>query len=575
VEVTFSISAGHGSVDPTTVVTGTDGSASAQWTLGPDIGVQTADARVSGAQTPLAVRFFARASEGLAIASGDRQSAPVGSRLPEPLIVRVTDADNRPIQGLAINWTAVGGGSVNPATSTTGNDGRAATVRTLGPAVGTQTTTATGPGLLGSVTFTHAATSGQAIRILAVSGGGQSAAGGTRLPQQLVVRVVDANDNPVSGATVAWVIQGGGGTMDPPTSTTGSDGTAASVWTLGPRAGANTVRAAVSLDLFVDFSATATAPPAASLLKNGGDAQSAAVLTRLAAPLSVRAVDMNGDGVGGIRITWAVASGGGSLSASASTTRADGTVEVGWTLGPTLGTQTATAAAAGLAGSPVTFTATATIGAASALAIITQPSATASSGAPFAQQPVVELRDAAGNPVPQSGVNVLVAIASGGGILGGTTTRATNSDGRAMFTDLSISGVPGPRTLRFSASGFSSVQSSSIQMAVGAPSGSRSTLSASPASIEAGTGSATVTVNVRDAQGTPIPGVAVQISVSGSGNTVTQGGPTNSSGVTTGSFTSTVAEPKTISATAGGVPIQQTAIVTVTEPPPPPPPPGP
>jgi adhesin/invasin len=217
----------------------------------------------------------------------------------------------------------------------------------------------------------------------------------------------------------------------------------------------------------------------------------------------------------------------------------------------------------------VTFSATATIGAATTLAIITQPSSAVSSGLSFAQQPVIELRDAAGNPVPREGVNVTAAIVSGGGSLGGTTTRATNREGRAVFTDLAITGLPGPRTLIFSAAGFSSVRSSPIQVAAGAPSGSRSTLSASPAAIVVGTGSSTVTVTVRDAQGTPIPGVAVQISVSGSGNTVTQTGSTNSSGVATGSFTSTVAESKTVSATAGGVPIQQTATVTVTAPPPP------
>ena len=569
-EVTFAVSAGDGVVTPDTAITDADGLASALWTLGPGAGIQTVDARVTDARPPLAVRFSARAFEGLVIAAGDAQSAPVGSRLPQPLVVRVTDADNNPIAGLTITWAALGGGSVAPPTSTTGNDGRAASERTLGPALGTQTTTASAPGLLGSVTFTHVATSGDASGIVALSGNGQVGPAGSRLPQPLVVRVLDANDNPVSGSSVSWVIGQGGGTMDPTTSTTAADGTASSTWILGPRAGANSVRAVVSDLLSVGFSATATAPPATRLLQNGGDGQNAPALSRLGAPLSVKAVDANGDGVGGVRVTWAVASGGGSLSASASTTRADGTADATWTLGATLGTQTATATATGLEGSPITFSAMATLGAPSVLVIITQPSSTASSGVPFAQQPVIELRDAGGNPVPQAGVNVTVAIASGGGTLGGTTTRATNGDGRAVFTDLSISGSPGSRTLSFSAAGFSSVRSSAIQVGAGAPSGSRSSLSANPTTIEAGTGSSTVTVTVRDAQGTPISGVAVQISVSGSGNTVTQPGSTNSSGVATGSFMSTVVESKTVSATAGGVAIQETATVTVTAPPPPP-----
>jgi adhesin/invasin len=572
-EVAFGVSGGDGTVTPATALTDADGAASTQWTLGPGAGLQTLDARVVNAAPPLAVRFFARASEGLAIASGDAQSAPVGSRLPRPLVVRVTDGDNNPIQGLTITWEAAGGGTVEPATSVTDGNGQAATERTLGPALGPQSTTATGPGTLGSVSFTHVATSGDATRIIAVSGDGQTAPAGSRLPQPLVVRVLDPDGNAVSGAPVSWIIGEGGGTVDPPSGTTGPDGTASAVWTLGPRAGPNTLIAAVSGGVDVGFSATATAPPAARIVKTGGDGQSGAVLTALPTPLSVQVVDANGDGVAGVRIAWAIATGGGSLSASTTTTAADGTTAVQWTLGGTLGTQTATATAAGLQGSSVTFTATATIGAPSTLVIVTQPSSTASSGVPFAQQPVIELRDAADNPVRQAGINVTAAIASGGGTLGGTTTRATNSDGRAVFTNLAITGSPGARVLRFSAPGATSVSSTPIQVGAGAPSGAQSSVSANPTSFEATTGSSAITVTVRDAQGTPIPGAAVQIAVSGSGNTITQPGLTGPSGVATGSFTSSVPETKTVSATAGGVPIQQTATVTVTEPPPPPPPP--
>ncbi|HET8623868.1 MAG TPA: Ig-like domain-containing protein [Gemmatimonadales bacterium] len=567
-EVTFAVSSGGGSVTPPTAVSGTDGTATAQWTLGSAVGVQSVDARVANAQQPLAVRFLARGFEGLAIVGGDAQSAPVGSRLPQPLVVRVSDADNRPIQGLTITWAAIGGGSVDPTTTTTGNDGQAATERTLGPVLGAQSATASAPGTLGSVTFTHFATSGDASGILVVSGDNQTAPAGSRLPSPLVVRVLDAERNPVAGSAVSWTVEEGGGTVEPPSSVTDADGSASAAWTLGPRAGPNSVRAIVSR-VSVVFSATATAPPAARLLQNGGHAQSGPVLSRLEAPLSVRAVDANGDGVGGVRVAWAVGSGSGSLSASTTTTRADGTADVIWTLGPVVGTQTATANAAGLEGSPVTFTATATVGPPSTLAIVTQPSSTAASGAPLAQQPVVELRDAAGNPVRQAGVNVTVAIASGGGTLGGSTTRSTNGEGRAVFTDLVISGAPGPRVLSFSAPGLSGVRSAPIQVGAGAPSGSRSSVSATPTSIEAGTGSSTVTVTVRDAQGTPLSGVSVQLSVSGSGNTITQPGTTNTNGVATGSFISTMAETKVVSATAGGVGIQQTATVTVTAPSPP------
>jgi len=46
---------------------------------------------------------------------------------------------------------------------------------------------------------------------------------------------------------------------------------------------------------------------------------------------------------------------------------------------------------------------------------------------------------------------VMASIASGGGSVGGTTSVNTNGSGIATFSNLSISGTPGPRTLRFTA----------------------------------------------------------------------------------------------------------------------------
>jgi plastocyanin len=60
----------------------------------------------------------------------------------------------------------------------------------------------------------------------------------------------------------------------------------------------------------------------------------------------------------GVEVAWATPDGGG-LAPATSTTNSDGIATTFWTLGPELGPQTATAAADGAEGSPVTFTATA------------------------------------------------------------------------------------------------------------------------------------------------------------------------------------------------------------------------
>ena len=98
------------------------------------------------------------------------------------------------------------------------------------------------------------------------------------------------------------------------------------------------------------------------------------------------------------------------------------------------------------------------------LSIVTQPSPTAESGVAFAQQPSIQLRDASNLAVSQAGVVVTAAIASGGGTLGGTVTATTNAAGVAAFTNLSITGADGVRTLTFSVPGLASVTSPNVNV---------------------------------------------------------------------------------------------------------------
>src|SRR5207237_617062 len=109
-----------------------------------------------------------------------------------------------------------------------------------------------------------------------------------------------------------------------------------------------------------------------------------------------------------------------------------------------------------------------TAGAATQLTMTTEPSATAQSGVAFAQQPVIQVRDASGNPVNQAGVTVTAAIATGGGTLGGTLTATTLGTGVASFTNLAISGTAGDRTLSFSATGLTGANSAAITITAGA-----------------------------------------------------------------------------------------------------------
>jgi hypothetical protein len=111
-----------------------------------------------------------------------------------------------------------------------------------------------------------------------------------------------------------------------------------------------------------------------------------------------------------------------------------------------VGTTTITATSGSVSAS---VSVTVTPGAVQLLVIRTQPVG-AIVDAPLATQPVVEFQDAAGNRVTSSTNFVTAAIASGGGTLGGTPTVAAVG-GVVTFTNLRISGSPGPRTLSFTA----------------------------------------------------------------------------------------------------------------------------
>ena len=88
-----------------------------------------------------------------------------------------------------------------------------------------------------------------------------------------------------------------------------------------------------------------------------GNAQSSDIETALSDPITVRATQ-GGSARSGISVTWSVTGGGGSVAPTTSTTDAAGEASTTWTLGATIGEQTAQAAVTGATGSPIAFSAT-------------------------------------------------------------------------------------------------------------------------------------------------------------------------------------------------------------------------
>lgn len=89
--------------------------------------------------------------------------------------------------------------------------------------------------------------------------------------------------------------------------------------------------------------------PASDLVLVSGDEQSADPGDELPAPLVVRLVDAEGNGVPAGAVTWVVGSGGGSVSATTVTTDAEGYASARLTLGPSPGANSVSAVVSGLA----------------------------------------------------------------------------------------------------------------------------------------------------------------------------------------------------------------------------------
>ncbi len=243
--VTWSVTAGGGSVSPTTRPSDAGGIAKTRRTLGPNAGTQTARATVSSL-TP--VNFSAvsqiQGAVNIANATAGPLTDTVLATKAESLDVLVTDQNAAPKQGIAVAWASTGGtvSGSNVATSATGHS---KVLYTYGTTAGAQTATATVTGLVGSpVTITFQATAGTATNIVKTTGDGGTAAPSAQVTYTVTAR--DANNNPKQGVTIDWAVATGGGSITPPQNTTAASGTATAQRTLGAGTGAQMATATAS-----------------------------------------------------------------------------------------------------------------------------------------------------------------------------------------------------------------------------------------------------------------------------------------------------------------------------------------
>ena len=425
------------------------------------------------AETATDFRSVAGGATQMSVAGGDAQTDTVGQALPIPLAVRVADQFNNPVQGVTISWSVLdGGGSVNPATSTSNASGIASTTWTLGPATSptdsVQTVQATG---VGSPLYLNAFTvpgpvSASQTTLVASPGSITASSGGA--PSTITVTVRDQFGNVIRGQPVVLAATGTGNTLTQPLGPTNASGVATGTLS-STVAASKTVSATINA---VAITQTAT------VVVNAGAVSAAQSTVTATSPITassgssqstitVTARDGLGNPVAGATVVLAATGTGNTLTQPVGVTNASG-VATG-TLSATVAESKTVSATTNAVGITQTATVVVSAGAASQLTFTTQPQS-ALALAVLSPAVVVAVRDALGNVVTTFTGAVTIAIGNDASLaqnatLGGTTAVAAVS-GVASFGDLTLDQVGNGYTLVATATSISGVTSNPFNITV-------------------------------------------------------------------------------------------------------------
>jgi hypothetical protein len=204
----------------------------------------------NAATTQISVTRQAAAQAQIRALSGNTQTGVIGSLLPAPLVVSVTDAGGSPVANKQVIFKVTqndglliaGGPAAVTVIVTTNAAGQAQAQWRLGmrAGAGTNIVEAYVVGFNGTAVFTATGTQGPAGKIVVDTGNDQTGNVNKQLPRPLIAVVVDAGNNRLSGVPVTFMVKQGGGSFGgQPTFTvdSDSDGRVAAFLMLGPQEG--------------------------------------------------------------------------------------------------------------------------------------------------------------------------------------------------------------------------------------------------------------------------------------------------------------------------------------------------
>jgi outer membrane autotransporter protein len=298
--------------------------ASVDFTYGASAGPITIEASVGSAKVDFTATAFVA---GASAASGNNQVGVVGTTL-QPFVLQLTApaAGGQPanLGGVTVNWSVnQGGGGLVSTTTTTDASGKSSDTLTLGPNPGTNSVTATIPGM-GNVTVSFTATAIPAAASIASAGGGNQSGIAGGVLQPFSVQVV-ANGKGVPGLSVNWSVNQGGGTLSAPISITDANGNASDTLTLGSNPGVNSVTASIAGIGNVVFTAIASATVAGGsqfTIVSGNN--QALIPGQASQALVVKLLGPQGNPISGAYVAWTVSGSSGTLVNASTPTDANG-----------------------------------------------------------------------------------------------------------------------------------------------------------------------------------------------------------------------------------------------------------
>ncbi len=382
---------------------------------------------------------------------------------------------------------------------------------------------ATSGSLTSATTNPFNITAGTATQLVFTGEPPSSTTAGTAF--SVTVQVEDAYGNPVSDSGVSVSL-----TTSPSTTisgtTTAATGSSGSVTFGGISIGAantyNLLANGGGLGQGTSSQVTITVAGASQLILNPQPGASTAGSAVTGTP-TVEVLDSSGNGVSGVTVTVAIASGptGGALTSGSTTsvqTNSSGLAVFSNLVLDTAGTYTLTFASSGLAS--VTSNSFAVSAAApSTVTISTQPTAS-TAGSPVNGPPAVTVKDVYGNVVSGATVTVAINSSPSGATFdpSATTTVTTGSNGVATFSNVILDTV-GSYTLKFTTGLITSVATSSF--AVAAAPASQFVITSTPVTGPTSTkATLAITVTLEDAFGNAINATAtttVNLSTTSSG----------------------------------------------------------